>query len=187
MQKSEITIRPYMVEDKSQVRNICLVTASEHFRDEKMHKLLFTAYCDYYIEREPHNCFVGVNGGEVAGYILCAENAVAWAEDFRKEFLDGLEEDSIRQYCINSTETPLAFSADYPAHLHIDLLPKYQRMGLGTRLMDTLVNHLKGKGIPGLMLGVGANNVGAQAFYGKYGFSVLEKQTGSIAMGVKLK
>ena len=43
---------------------------------------------------------------------------------------------------------------DYPAHLHIDLLPGYQRAGHGRALMTRLLASLAGKGVSAVHLGM---------------------------------
>jgi ribosomal protein S18 acetylase RimI-like enzyme len=63
--------------------------------------------------------------------------------------------------------------AQYPAHLHIDLLPQGQRRGLGRRLLDTLRAALAERGVPGVHLGMDPANTGARAFYDAYGFREL--------------
>ena len=76
---------------------------------------------------------------------------------------------------------------NYPAHLHIDIDSNYQRLGIGTRLMDALINHLKAKGVkPGLMLVVGATNEQGRNFYKKYGFKELAITKMGVAMGIDL-
>jgi len=79
-----------------------------------------------------------------------------------------------RKFPVDINEQP--WLADYPAHLHIDLLPVIQGKGQGRVLLDALFDELVRKGVPGLHLGVGSGNQGAIAFYKKMGFSVLEEQ-----------
>ncbi len=45
-------------------------------------------------------------------------------------------------------------AAEYPAHLHIDLLPETQGQGLGRGLMETLFAELTRRGVRGLHLGI---------------------------------
>jgi ribosomal protein S18 acetylase RimI-like enzyme len=63
--------------------------------------------------------------------------------------------------------------ADFPAHLHIDLVPEAQGRGLGRRLMDTLREALVHQGAPGLHLGYDPANSSARAFYDRLGFHEL--------------
>ncbi len=62
----------------------------------------------------------------------------------------------------------------FPAHMHIDLLPRAQGQGLGRRLVETLSEALRGRGVPGLYLGVDDRNEGAIAFYHRVGFELAE-------------
>jgi GNAT superfamily N-acetyltransferase len=64
--------------------------------------------------------------------------------------------------------------ADYPAHLHIDLLPAYQRSGHGRKMIVTLLGALHDAGAPGAHLGVLAANTPARAFYHRVGFHELD-------------
>ena len=62
----------------------------------------------------------------------------------------------------------------YPAHGHIDLLPRAQGRGLGRKAMTHLSDLLAQAGAPGLHLGVSPQNHGALGFYAKAGFRRLE-------------
>jgi len=86
-----------------------------------------------------------------------------------------------RKFPIDISEQP--WLTDYPAHLHIDLLPGIQGKGQGRILINTLFNELVQKGVSGLCLGVGSSNLGAIAFYRKMGFSVLEEHEWGFTMG----
>jgi ribosomal protein S18 acetylase RimI-like enzyme len=61
----------------------------------------------------------------------------------------------------------------YPAHLHIDLMPRAHRQGHGTRMMRELMDRLRNQGTPGVHLGMAANNHRAHQFYLKLGFADL--------------
>ncbi|MGI8748630.1 MAG: GNAT family N-acetyltransferase, partial [Deinococcus sp.] len=74
----------------------------------------------------------------------------------------------------------------YPAHLHIDLLPAAQGGGHGRRLMETLFGRLREGGAAGVHLGVGRSNVRAQGFYARLGFVVLEEDEGGLTLGLTL-
>jgi GNAT superfamily N-acetyltransferase len=84
-------------------------------------------------------------------------------------------------------EAPDPRLAAYPAHLHIDLLPEIQGRGAGRRLMDTLFAELIRRGVPGVHLGVGAENTGALAFYRKLGFSALREEPWGPVLGKALR
>ena len=63
--------------------------------------------------------------------------------------------------------------AAYPAHLHIDLLPRIQGMGLGRKMMTRLLEELKSGGASGVHLEVDINNRRAIGFYQHLGFGTL--------------
>src|SRR5699024_8418500 len=79
-----------------------------------------------------------------------------------------------------------AHAAEYPAHLHIDLLPETQGAGLGRRLIETLVDELTTREVPGLHLGVDPRNTSAASFYDRLGFVRLPPETGSVTYGMRL-
>lgn len=66
----------------------------------------------------------------------------------------------------------IAFS---PAHLHIDILPEYQRQGWGRRLMARAIEFLQQEnGIDRVWLGLDLRNAGARRFYERLGFQPLD-------------
>ncbi|MBI5770036.1 MAG: GNAT family N-acetyltransferase, partial [Verrucomicrobia bacterium] len=63
--------------------------------------------------------------------------------------------------------------AEFPSHLHIDLLPRAQGHGLGRRMLEQVMENLRRRGSPGAHLGVSTRNPRAIAFYGHLGFHEL--------------
>lgn len=68
-----------------------------------------------------------------------------------------------------------------PAHLHINVLPEYQRQGWGRRLIDTAVRHLNKEGrsaderkLEGVWLCMDPRNKEAANFYERVGFEGVE-------------
>jgi GNAT superfamily N-acetyltransferase len=95
-----------------------------------------------------------------------------------KEIIGHIHE---RKYPVDISKQP--WLKDYPAHLHIDLLPRIQGKGQGRVLIDKLFDELAQKGVCGLHLGVGSSNMSAVAFYRKMGFSVLKEHEWGFTMG----
>ena len=58
----------------------------------------------------------------------------------------------------------------YPGHLHIDLLPAYQKKGYGRQLMHKFCEKVHQAGGNGVHLIMAGDNVGAERFYGRVGF-----------------
>lgn len=64
---------------------------------------------------------------------------------------------------------------DFPAHMHINILPEYQRRGFGKELIERFFDEVKGQGARGVHLGMARHNVGARVFYERIGFGVCEQ------------
>jgi len=184
------TIRPYQPKDAEYVHIVSVRTGPiAALEAGPAQTLLFATYVDYYIEHEPHNCFVIADEEDKAvGYIFGARDYKPYREIFLRDYAPRTKGFSLpmRIECFGSVYLPSFFYKEYPAHLHIDILPEYQRMGLGSALMDTLTAHLREQGVPGVMLGVGSKNEKGKNFYEKYGFKQIGRVPFSIAMGLKL-
>ena len=63
--------------------------------------------------------------------------------------------------------------AQYPSHLHIDLLPRAQGRGWGRRMLDRVMETLRDSGSPGAHLSVSLPNTAAMGFYRRLGFREL--------------
>lgn len=182
-------IRPYENKDREYVRFICLNSEGPCDLNEEERQFILTTYCDYYIEKETENCFVAVdNNDKAVGYIICAENYDRFIKTFTEEYIPRLSSLHKRfaEAAKKSTELQNKHKKEFPAHLHIDLLPEYQRMGIGTKLVDKLCGHLKGNKIHGVMLTVGSSNNVGKSFYKKYGFIELDSLPGEVAFGIRL-
>ena len=180
-------IRKYETKDFDNVRYTCL-NSDEPISDSNLAEFILHTFCDYYIEREPENCFVLDDDGRAVGYIFCAEDYDSYKEIFDKDYLPLNENlgDDLYKWACESTILQNKYKADYPAHLHIDLLPPYQRQGWGGKLLEALFDHLKAKGVKGVMLTAGTENIKGGNFYKKYGFEILEILDTDVAFGMKL-
>lgn len=181
-------IRPYRDSDYDSVRAICIhtATAPEFVKDGE---LVCTLFCDYYVEKEPQNAYVLDDGGVAVGYILSAENYKNYIKTYRRQYLKkaaALNKAQARLRRLSFTADKIMAAKGYPAHLHIDILPSYQRGGWGTKMMDTLLSHLRVKGVKGVWLGVSAQNEKGVNFYTKYGFSPICSIAGTKFFGINL-
>jgi len=182
------TIRSYQPKDKENVRHVCIQTGpAVGLTQGPKVELELICFCDYYIECEPHNCYVVADeNDEAVGYILGAENYWRYRERFLRDYAPRVKGFAYRVKCQGAARVPKMFVKNYPAHLHINILEPYQRMGLGSKLVDTLTANLREKGIPGVNLGVGSGNVKGRSFYAKYGFKKLLHVPGCVFMGLDL-
>lgn len=58
----------------------------------------------------------------------------------------------------------------YPAHMHINILPEYQRKGWGSILIDKLFDAVRREGAIGIHLGMVRANTNGKKFYENIGF-----------------
>jgi len=182
------SIRPYQPKDKENVRHTCIETGpATGLTHGPKYDLELICFCDYYLECEPRNCFViADDNDEAVGYILGAEDFWGYRERFLKDYAPRVKNFFLWVKCQGSARMPKLFVKGYPAHMHINIMAPYQRMGFGSKLVDTLSDNLRSKGIPGMMLGVGAGNVKGRSFYNKYGFKKLLRIPGCVLMGLDL-
>ena len=180
-----ITIRKYEEKDRDNLFKICVATSGLPTETQKDLDFLNLLYNDYYAVVEPQNCFVAVNeDDEAVGYILCAENFDRYYKTFKGLYMPQIKKLGFNFFTMAMGEISVhrLFKKKYPAHLHIDILPVCQGQGTGTQLVDALKNHLREKGVNGLMLSCGMGNKKAIKFYKKNGFRMLTNIMGSCIM-----
>lgn len=150
-----------------------------------------------YLVRDPSWCWVAADDAGVAGYLVSTPDTRSFVEWMNRDWLpavQGLYPQTAAEWSgfetwlrslIHAPATSPDFVDEYPAHLHIDFLPRAQGQGLGTRFVGSFLDQLKTQGIPGFHLGVGTTNTKAQAFYAKLGFRVIRETPGALYLGLK--
>ncbi len=183
-----VTIRKYEEKDYEGVCYACLHSEDDDDITEEFAEFVLDTFCRYYIDNEPENCFVVDDDGKAVGYIICAENFDKFKKVFDEEYFPRSisHGESRIEWATEAYKLHEKYKEKYPAHLHIDILPQYQRMGLGGKLVSALSEHLVSKGIPGVMLTTGTKNITANNFYRKYGFEEVEVYDTDIAFGKNL-
>ncbi len=187
MYTGKMTVEEYRPEWRDALRSIHMATASEHARtDEKHGRMSLALYCDEYLDHE--TVYVLLDEERIPrGYILCAEDAMVWAENMAPYIeeikalgppYDRRADDTIQEY-------QLAYE-EYPAHLHIDILEEYTGNHHGSMLMEALLARLKKDHVRGVCLGASRSNVRAIGFYRHFGFQVLAEDEYGCFFGLKL-
>lgn len=209
---SRAVIRPYRSADRDDVALVCLRTA--HIGEDATgvysdDRLMPEVFALPYVDHEPESAFVvavpdagSPRGERVVGYIIGTADTAAFVEWWRREWAPGFAERHPRPGPSTGrsprfTEAQLIEAgvrpermlipelADYPAHLHIDLLPEAQGRGFGRRLVDALRHSLAVRGVPAVHLGMDARNTSARAFYDRLGFHELpSSRPGSPLLGI---
>lgn len=172
---SVIVIRRMKKEDAPEVRKICLETANKKLKStEKAQKATLLLYCDYYIRTSLYYCFVAVDEetNKIVGYILCSPNYKHYLCDFTNVELVELRKLGLKYYLMGKGAilSQKKYAIDFPAHIHIDILPEFQNQGIGSQLMDKLLYFLKIDTSQGIFLSVAPKNKKAKKFYEKYYF-----------------
>ncbi|AWB85615.1 GNAT family N-acetyltransferase [Mycetocola zhujimingii] len=186
-----MTIRPYRPGDRADIYDVCVRTGRTGLDATGLYStddLLPDIYALPYVDREPELAFVVDNGERVVGYVIATadtrEFALWFAETWwptvaHKYSGTGAAEAPVVEGVTDPRRMLIDEVDEYPAHLHIDLLPDAQGQGFGRRLVDALRAALAERGVRGLHLTMGADNVNAGAFYERLGFSRLASSTRS--------
>jgi ribosomal protein S18 acetylase RimI-like enzyme len=188
-----LKIRAYRPGDRPALDEICIRTAAagqDATGDYDDPRILPEIFAAPYAYLEPELTFVLTEETDTAvGYILGTSDTEKFAARFRTEWLPGVADrypplapgqeprtnDEIMRRLLHEPERMIIPElAGYPAHLHIDLLPAYQRSGWGRQLIETFLQALRRNGVPGVHLGMVTANTPARAFYDRLGFHVLE-------------
>jgi ribosomal protein S18 acetylase RimI-like enzyme len=188
MTTTAVLIRTARLEDEPDLIEICHITGNT-----RVEPYLFgLRWCLDYLWHDTENCFVAVDlrTNEVVGYIIGTLDSVAQVKRFNavmlpriKRHFKHIRNKTIHDFSfyltnrfINQGALNESF-AEYPAHLHINLLPEYQRGGIGGQLLSAYEDNLREKHIPGYHLGVAASNQGGISFYRKQGLDQLQNIT----------
>lgn len=169
--------------------------------------LLGHVYVGSYLVESREHSFIAADRAGVAGYTFAVEDTGAfekwqdqhWWPALREQYpLSTLENDGVKPVAITSSDealirllhnpekTPEFLALEYPAHAHIDLLPRVHGQGLGRSLIDLILQRLTQRRVRGLHFCVSAENHNALAFYRHLGFEVLRDDKDVVYMGVTL-
>jgi ribosomal protein S18 acetylase RimI-like enzyme len=197
---SPIQIRPYQASDESAIQEITYrtgykgedLTGRGYCRDTRLWFMLFIGY---YTRYEPEHCFVAVDSenGQAVGFICGTPDTLKQEAQFRQWMVPRI---GLRLLGYTSWRYPRCFLnvwrmvrdyargteeaskdpiiAQYPAHLHINLLPAYQSQGAGSQLMRRFEEHMRDLNVRGLHLGTTNKNLKAVPFYRKMGFEIAQ-------------
>lgn len=179
-------IRSYRPSDRDAVADICVRTADNGGDSRALYPdldLMPSIFALPYVDLEPELAFVLTDDDHPVGYILGTADTPTFATRFRTDWLPRLADryppptkppSTPAEHMIKLMHDPerliIPEVAEYPAHLHIDLLPEYQRSGHGRALMATLLSALAAANVPAVHLTMLTSNTKARAFYDRLGF-----------------
>ena len=188
-----IQIRSYRPSDEAGTYEVCLKTGDAGQDATSLHvdpRALGNIYVGPYLSLEPQLSLVLEDEDGICGYCLGALDTPRFFHRFTTEWLPPLqalhpdptgdmESWSPTERIYQELHHPDLFHpepiAEFPSHMHIDLLPRAQGKGWGVRLVGELLSRLRDAESPGVHLGMWARNERALRFYTKLGFHELTR------------
>ncbi|KAF1848202.1 acyl-CoA N-acyltransferase [Cucurbitaria berberidis CBS 394.84] len=191
-------VRPYDASlDYTNGLNVFLTTIDPSLNWEPARTIGSHLWYKPYTTLTPGTCFVLDDGsGRVVGYCIGAANTASFAQRWRNDFTPMVDSNLIPRPGVRTGDALMeredikgfrsavygaecsmllpwpAVLAEYPAHMHIDILPEFQRRGLGTLLMNAFLQAVRGMGARGVHLDMVRTNTAGRAFYTKIGFEI---------------
>lgn len=198
MHDSAIIIRPASEADHPALLRVCLETGDsgqDATAREDAPDLLGLFYAVPYQVACPDFAFIVEDGHGPCGYVLGAPDTVRFHHFLTQDWLPPIcarhpdpgpdagrwqGSDHMRRLIHHPPPLPQIDLARFPAHAHIDLLPRAQGRGVGRRAMGLMIDRLAGEGVPGLHLEVKVRNLRAQGFYHGLGFRIIDPPGASV-------
>jgi GNAT superfamily N-acetyltransferase len=182
-------IRPYSTKDLQEIYEIALATgfagedASSYLKDAN---LIGHIYAAPYATLKPELTWVAVDEHGVCGYVVGVEDTEAWESQLEEQWWPSLRstyvqpehgewdswthDESHIEKIFHPQRTPTPVIKHYPAHVHLNLLPRAQKKGVGALLFRRWVAVAVRKGITAMHIGANRNNAGGLMFWHKQGF-----------------
>lgn len=139
----------------------------------------------------PQHCFVLDCDGQAVGYVIGTADTTTFVEQWLEKYTPFLSSQGIQRPAQNvdttQEDSPAALReiahtpreqllkdhdlvAAFPGHLHIDIRPQWQGLGMGSKMILMFLDHMKQSGCKGVHLGMAASNVSTGEFYERFGF-----------------
>lgn len=195
-------LRPATTRDLDAVVTVCILTGddgSDAAGSLDSPELLAHHWASPHLVADPSLCTIVVDDDGLAGYLVATADTVAFEHWCERMWWPPLRDQYPRQAARSDRDqhlvelihepdrTPASVTDVYPAHLHINLLPRAQGLGLGRALIERLIGQLRDRGVAGLHLGVSGTNDRAIAFYEHLGFTAIAVEgDGGLIMGLRL-
>lgn len=196
-----LDIRSFHLSDLIALYHICLKTGDSGKDSSHIYKnpdLLGHYFAAPYAVLEPDLCFILTCSAVPCGYVLGTRDSnifssrteTEWFPVLRQQYpLPLPEHDSPDAKIIRLIHAGYNLKkdlTDYPAHLHINLLPYAQGKGFGRRLIKSFVDRLREQNVSAVHLGVGRANENAINFYEHVGFHRLFEYEASFVCGMRI-
>ncbi|MCL6285693.1 GNAT family N-acetyltransferase [Ruegeria sp. 2012CJ41-6] len=184
-----IEIRPARAQDLDAYYRISLLTgdrgadATALFAEPKLMGHIYSAP---YLLFARDLCLSVVDEGAVVGFCIGAGETTVFRQTLERDWWPPLRAahpmpdlsrrkswtaDERRIAAIyNPVFAPRTITDRYPAHVHMNLLPRYQGLGIGTRLLQAWFGIVRTRGADAVHLGANPENPSSIAFWRGQGF-----------------
>lgn len=191
-------MRRVTADDADALAAICLATGADGLDAAGIYgddRLLADVYALPYLYGPGRFGLVWDDGNGATGYVLGTDDTAAFQEWFSDLWWPSLAARTARTDAdanlLASVGEPGCGLIDrldeFPAHLHIDLLPVVQRRGIGRMLIEAAITLLRERASPGVHLVASRTNAGACAFYPRVGFAEMAKDDHSVTFARSLR
>jgi ribosomal protein S18 acetylase RimI-like enzyme len=185
-------IRPYRTDDLDSLYAISLTTglagqdASSIFEDPS---LIGHIYAAPYASLKSELTWVAVDQFGVCGYVVGVEDTAIWESELEQQWWPNLrdsytnpedgrhwspDESHIRMI-FQPVRTPAHVCGAYPAHVHLNLLPRAQGKGIGAKLLRHWLAAATALGVEAVHVAVSRQNDGGLRFWRRQGFFEIER------------
>lgn len=180
-----VTLRRFRADDLEALYHICLLTGDSGQDASRLHndaKLIGHIYAAPYGVVEPERVIVAEDAEGVAGYIVGSFDTAGFAQKLEQAWWPTLRDryatadslttaDRARVAAImRPSQAPADLVAAYPAHVHMNLLPRLRGQRIGSALLAQWIAEARQAGVPGIHLGANTGNTGGVAFWQRSGF-----------------
>ena len=157
MVQSDVTISPFAASDANALDDIDRIffeaSSVRSFPSDAKRAAFREVWLGRYLDRLPEHAYVAASSGRVIGYIVGAVEADPMFQD-------------VPSNAVFSDLLPR-----FPAHLHVNVAAGAREAGVGSRLIEAFLAHLRRLGVTGvhLVTSEGSRNIG---FYVRNGFRI---------------
>jgi GNAT superfamily N-acetyltransferase len=149
------------------IRSICELTGSNgNPVSSEKYGSFGKMWIDPYQAFCPEWTYVALDESRVVGYLTGCPDTPLFRQ--RQKTLKEAQPKNPEEWF--GQEVQMNIESDYPAHLHVNLLPDYRGKGIGQHLIERFLHDINDKSVKGVHVFCGPDPV---AFYKKAGFEEL--------------
>ena len=188
--EGQLPVRPYRDSALEAIYDICVRTGDnggDATGKFGFPRLLADIFAAPYVYLEPSLAFVLPDAADrPVGYVLGTANTAGFVRAYREKWLPlmassypvpapgvPVRDDWLLEAFHRPERMLITGVYDFPAHLHIDILPSHQGGGNGRRLIETFMAAAAIAGASGVHVTVAVANARAHGFYRRVGFEPL--------------